>query len=96
MRGCYNWFRPPRTKYEIWMEKHERNRMKRLLEEAEQEIWLGRVWNIHCILNDFFPFKIQNKQKFDFTRLFCSDRSSIVKLLGLCTKVGVALSLGMT
>ena len=46
MRGCYNWFRPPRTKYEIWMEKHERNRMKRLLEEAEQEIWLGRVWNI--------------------------------------------------
>ena len=39
MRGCYDWFRPPRTKYEIWMAKHEHNRMKRLLEEAEQEIW---------------------------------------------------------
>jgi len=38
MRGCYDWFRPPRTKYEIWLEQHERNRMKRLLEDAEQEI----------------------------------------------------------
>ena len=56
MRGCYNWFRPPRTKYEIWMEKHERNRMKRLLEEAEQEIWLCKVWNIILYIDYFFLF----------------------------------------
>ena len=65
MRGCYNWFRPPRTKYEIWMEKHERNRMKRLLEEAEQEIWLGRVWNIlfHRFIDYFFClFNILNRK----------------------------------
>ena len=52
MRGCYDWFRPPRTKYEIWREQHERNRMKRLLEDAEQEIW--RVSSVIFALESMF------------------------------------------
>ena len=34
LRGCYDFFRPPRTKYEIWREQHEKRRRKREAEEA--------------------------------------------------------------
>ena len=35
LRGCYDFFRPPRTKYEIWRAAHEKKRRKREEEEAK-------------------------------------------------------------
>ena len=37
LRGCYDWFRPPRTKYEIWLEQHEKRKKKRLLDDMAEE-----------------------------------------------------------
>lgn len=37
LRCCYDWFRPPRTKYEMWLEQHERRRHQRRQLEAEEE-----------------------------------------------------------
>ena len=38
LKGCYDWFRPPKTKYEIWKDQHEKKKRKREQQEREQEI----------------------------------------------------------
>ena len=38
LKGCYDWFRPPKTKYEIWKDQHEKKKRKREQLEREQEI----------------------------------------------------------
>ena len=34
LKGCYDFFRPPRTKYEIWQAQHEKKKKRREEEEA--------------------------------------------------------------
>ena len=35
LRGCYHFFRKPRTDYEKWLEGHEKRKKKRLEEEEQ-------------------------------------------------------------
>ena len=35
LKGCYDFFRPPRTKYEMWLAQHEKKKRKREEEEAK-------------------------------------------------------------
>ena len=34
LKGCYDFFRPPRTKYEMWLAQHEKKKRRREEEEA--------------------------------------------------------------
>ena len=34
LKGCYDFFRPPRTKYELWQAQHEKKKRRREEEEA--------------------------------------------------------------
>ena len=35
LRGCYSFFRRPRTEYEKWLDQHEKRKKKRLAEQEE-------------------------------------------------------------
>ena len=35
LRGCYSFFRRPRTEYEKWLEQHEKRKKQRLKEQEE-------------------------------------------------------------